>query len=812
MDICRIAEWMKSHSSALCLLAAALMGVICVLFEWIPFFEQRLNYSFFATMVIFFLLGACWIRIPRLAAFHLWYPTVLGLLAFPFFCFVIGSTGFLFGISVSKWEGAAALMLSILLMAQTAETRRGFGVSFLIFVSVWISALFFACIGWEHREDGMMYHKPGSILIAKGWNPVWEPELSEYMIQNGENPNEFRYSHVAYFPKGIWVVNAILHLMTGSTNAGAAVYPAMCAACCILFSFMLFEWFPVGRWAALGVGTILALNPNILIEEIYSGMIDGPLNLCLLMFLFSGILWLKSGEKKWLPFLIGSAVFGCSLKHNAPVFFACIGLIYTFVYVWARWNKLSKVPKVPFREWVLAMLSVPTLVAVLCFNPFITNTVCHSSPFYPLHTFDPEKNPKEDILGIYYWRTDFKSADVLQRFLYTHIFERWHFVMPLDSTVPTYTPKGVHFLSFVPSLTNNGIFSLLLIFSLPLLFFVRRWDFWLVLLAILISVFIHPHSWWGRFVPQLWAFPYLLLCFVNMEVQKSAAQSGRRESESSESSDAHPLSNPLSQAFQPTQRCSTAWRSRWNALFCVLIGWSLWTNASQFSFSEFYQLNFIFAQDSLLKQTEESKDFLAMGGISGENPETGKARLTLHPWYKYYMRELFRSLGKSNFYVSSVVSDQPENLKVQSITRVFVVTPLSDEELQKKAAEKSEASGNSEREKQTDVLPARAYYFPKAFLRTARICVHQLKTAWFGDVFALHCAADEDFKPEWVLNYEALEPEADRKEKERQTQLIKIPSRDKTPTEARQNQQNQQNQQNPKNRQNEVSRQNEVKE
>ena len=165
-----------------------------------------------------------------------------------------------------------------------------------------------------------------------------------------------------------------------------------------------------------------------------------------------------------------------------------------------------------------------------------------------------------------------------------------------------------------------------------------------------------------------------------------------------------------------------------------------------------------------------------MGGIRARIRKRESAS-DAAPWYKYYSANCF-DLWKIELLRSSVVSDQPENLKVQSITRVFVVTPLSDEELQKKAAEKSEASGNSEREKQTDVLPARAYYFPKAFLRTARICVHQLKTAWFGDVFALHCAADEDFKPEWVLNYEALEPEADRKEKERQTQLIKIPSRD----------------------------------
>lgn len=72
--------------------------------------------------------------------------------------------------------------------------------------------------------------------------------------------------------------------------------------------------------------------------------------------------------------------------------------------------------------------------------------------------------------------------------------------------------------------TFNGlgwIFGLALTVSAVLLFFMRGWDCWLVVLALLLSIIVQPHSWWARFVPQLWYIPILIFSIIRSQTKTS---------------------------------------------------------------------------------------------------------------------------------------------------------------------------------------------------------------------------------------------------------------------------------------------------
>ncbi|MDO4583344.1 MAG: hypothetical protein Q4D62_04495 [Planctomycetia bacterium] len=162
------------------------------------------------------------------------------------------------------------------------------------------------------------------------------------------------------------------------------------------------------------------------------------------------------------------------------------------------------------------------VMVILCgWNPYVTNTWNHTSPFYPLHTLDEVNHPKEDILAEWYTWDHFRDATPVQRFFYTHLIARQPMLLHVQTAKDfPIDIEDLKFFSLDVDEYRCGIFSLLLVFSLGLLFFVQRWDHWLVIGGILLTIVIQPHSWWDRFIPQLYALPVLILIILQSQVQK----------------------------------------------------------------------------------------------------------------------------------------------------------------------------------------------------------------------------------------------------------------------------------------------------
>ncbi|MDO4568825.1 MAG: hypothetical protein Q4D38_00395 [Planctomycetia bacterium] len=275
-------------------------------------------------------------KIPQIPEKY-WYPISLGALAFPFFCFLLGSLGFLAGISLTKWHGVVALLLAIGVLWKWSPEKRVFIVNLLVVMGLWLGCLGMASLSRDRAcgfyIDGQYYHKPAIIFMAEGWNPVWQPDLASFMKEHGWSPQEINYSHTAYFPKGQWAIGGITYCMTGIIDAGDYVNLLLIILSVPLFYHLLRAWLKNSSPLVLLAAFLLSLNV-VAVEEINTGMIDGNLGLSFLLFLLSAVVWLKTGEKKWLPIMLGYAIYGCTLKHTAPIYFGIAGILYTLPVVW----------------------------------------------------------------------------------------------------------------------------------------------------------------------------------------------------------------------------------------------------------------------------------------------------------------------------------------------------------------------------------------------------------------------------------------------------------------------------------------------
>ncbi len=467
-----------------------------------------------------------------------WYAITLGILCFPFFCFMLGSLGFLVKITLTKWHGvvAMAMMVGVVAMAMMvgvvwylSPTKKAFAGRLTAVLGILFACVFLSSFHVDDGFDSRSYHKPAAYLLADGWNPVWQEDLQEFMAER-QIPwwNHLRLAH--HFPKSQWIVVAITYLMTGNIDAGEYTNFVFIAAAFVVFFVAMRRWLRLRKPEAFVCASVMALHP-FAISCLQNGCVDGILGNALGIFLFAGILWLKTGQRRWIPFLLISAVFGACIKFTGVPYFGIIGVIYSLPVLWAKykqWRHADALPEksvnVTCGRWFAVMFSIFFAVLLLGVHPYVTNTIHYSSPFYPAHSFDKQKYPEMDLLEECWRKPDFAAASPAQRFVYSYFLGQpsgynWgkdNFTCQVSKLLyfPTSQIEG-HINSF------QWIFGLSFIVALTLLFFVRAGDHWLVLLALAASVLVQPQAWYVRFVPQLWLFPILVFAIMRAETAET---------------------------------------------------------------------------------------------------------------------------------------------------------------------------------------------------------------------------------------------------------------------------------------------------
>jgi hypothetical protein len=378
----------------------------------------------------------------------------------------------------------------------------------VVAVSLGLS-LFFYDFSW----DGLWYHQPGIIHIARDWNPLTDP------LRSFERSMELWVRHYA---KGPWYMAAAIYRTTGHIEAGK----------CINWLGFAAMWFAVlgaalevrlTRPKAVGIALVISLNP-VVVSELTSFLVDG----IMASFLTLAISAIVSGLTRPRFSVAVAGVAGAIVCINAKF----TGLVFLCFVIAAALAWCALKQRAQFmRLAAMAALAIALGTCVWGYNPYVTNTLYRKQPFYPVlgsAAFPSLSQQGREGIERYETPKNLVGRNRLIRLGYA-IFGRpgnqpyykgpnatlmWPFTARL-SDLYSYDYQETRVAGFGPFFSGCLILALGLGVWLGIRNGSLRWPLVLTTLAIVASLLINAALWWPRYGPQLWLLPVvpLILAF-----------------------------------------------------------------------------------------------------------------------------------------------------------------------------------------------------------------------------------------------------------------------------------------------------------
>jgi len=369
---------------------------------------------------------------------------------------------------------------------------------FILFFSVTASILLM-----DSSYDGLWYQLDAVSKIKNGWNFIYE-------LTRGEEMSEVFNTYT----KAPWIIGANSYAVFGYIDA------AKCFNWILLFSLACLSFFlfnSVFQYKKIHVflfSFLVAFNP-VTISQVFTYYIDGQLASLFSIIVLLMVLYIKIGNIKEI--IIGIITSICLLANTKVT-----GLIYSGILSTGFIFCVFILKKEQFRFTFLMLFGAFGLaIFFFGFNPYVTNTIRHNHPFYPMNKPFIELHEPSNLV----------EMNNFQKAFYSY-FSKSTYVSH-DDSVKLKNPFNFsdHDYATAETRTNGfgSFFSLILIVSLIILmvsFFYFSQVKWLLFLGCIIacSALINPGVWWARYVPQLYLFPIILvvisLAITNSSVKK----------------------------------------------------------------------------------------------------------------------------------------------------------------------------------------------------------------------------------------------------------------------------------------------------
>lgn len=298
-----------------------------------------------------------------------WVSLPSALLLFPFLTVFFSAIGFFAGKGVSAWWGFFALVLSAGMAWFSPNGKRAvFALLLLIAGAFCLNGLAVLYAS----ADADLYHMPAIRLLAEGWNPlqvVAPEELAKFYPEWVGS----RLGHVAFLPKATWLFSAVMYRGAGYAEAGNVLVILLAMALFGVLREALYTFWDIrGGWnKVLALG--LTLSPWV-IDNFFDATNDGCLYTLLLLAAFSGQLFLKTRENRWL--LIALLVFPLlgNVKFTGAAACAVTVTVITLAGGGVR--------------WLAGCVLAAALTLLIGVSPYLTSWKQYGSPVYPLFAGD----------------------------------------------------------------------------------------------------------------------------------------------------------------------------------------------------------------------------------------------------------------------------------------------------------------------------------------------------------------------------------------------------------------------------------------
>jgi len=410
---------------------------------------------------------------PEPAVWQHLYPLALGMMALPFWCLLVAVFGFIIWIPMTKYHFLVAFALTLGTIAWGCQWERKKSiVQGIIFTAITLLGGGYTSLFFEkgHWADGLGYHKPPVIEMKNGWNPLWE--YNSARDQGYEDPWDLSVDRWWYwskhYSKSDWYINAVFYAFSGNLDLGHLSRVFYLLATFIVVFVAIASIFRLPNYQSFFLAFVAALNPFSIVH-CFSSYLDGALGSCLTLLFFALAAYLKSKDKRFLPFVIASIVIATNLKFTGVVYVAVFLIFflipYTVLGIHARLslesNKESSGNELSFRRkpesrrvtrslsfWIPARarmtkcgsifsgespkkildrpltysLVLATVLALIAgVNPYLHHLYHHYTPFYPLHTVRKIDMPDRQNFMEDWTECNVGDANKLQQFFFYYL-------------------------------------------------------------------------------------------------------------------------------------------------------------------------------------------------------------------------------------------------------------------------------------------------------------------------------------------------------------------------------------------------------
>jgi len=456
-----------------------------------------------------------------LSLFLLLYVFLPAFILSSFLLLRVGSPALAYWSSLAVLSGLAAWGWR----KKIVDTKR-FAAACLCFL---LLVVFAHAVSWrffDFSHDGLAYHQPATARIAEGFNPVHDGYM--YLIEpHGIWRDNWSYA-ATYFPKLTWYFAAPVYAALGDIELGKAYNLVLLFAAL----FFVLQYTRGERYIKRALWLLACLNPVALIQAT-EHRLDGALaSLCIIALFYA---WLHFSGK-FIPrnahvmAVLSLAMLFCTKQPGIAfggIIVLCICFHRLFREYWSLKKSFVSAFAAAFKLGLRIGIPLFLLAAVIGFSPYLTNLINGRHIFYPLMGAVQEApiageapvGGLESYLRIIYPDAHNRVTRLLTSIAAYPTPISWTYLSPPVLKNPLSATRNEWLISapgaeFIAGGWLGPLFFLILLLSLPLLPFLLRGgenpgNGWLIL-TLCLMLLIHPYSVLIRYVPFLWALPFLI--------------------------------------------------------------------------------------------------------------------------------------------------------------------------------------------------------------------------------------------------------------------------------------------------------------
>ena len=427
----------------------------------------------------------------------------------------------IFGIAVTIWS-SWLIFASIIIFTGWLE-KENWKKILLPFTGIFLFATFsFSMFLFQDSYDTSVCHRPAMIMIANGWNPIWQP-TAEHLSSFGWDLSGLSINHILHQPKSFWAFGGVMYRMTGILTSEIILFVFFACSLFLYSKMFCTRFYSSSKIVSIIFSFSIIAMPQI--AQALVGQLDYTVYAATVIAVFASMLFIANRNRADLLGAVVALLWLFTIKINglmfAIVIFLCMAGMYLCIERQSWKQKLKKI--------LILMTAFVVIGMIMNWNPYITNSIHLGGPLYPAHSFNKEKlqNVKDltsDFVGNY----DSEQMGHIGRFSYAWLSK--------SATLSYYrwkTGKADFYPTFNVAEGCEGyktVFRVLMLLGLISLFFSKRKMGDYAALIFILLAFLLPTKYIGysRYSPQIYCAPFVMLLSLYSSLNNETVKKWKR--------------------------------------------------------------------------------------------------------------------------------------------------------------------------------------------------------------------------------------------------------------------------------------------